>query len=554
MASTPQHRLRSRVACEPCRERKRKCDGASPCNTCVRFAYDCHYPPAGRKRKAAAVSARTSPVEDHVPATPIDQSQTAQNRIQSLEANSGAAFVRNLAVAVDPHNAPRLRLFAWNLFLGSRRSDHIPAARGIVEILSWADMEELSAIYFAKVDPCYGFIEHDSLKRRMQARWNMINRAEPDAFDAVLCGIAALAFLFSRREIIDEELDLVESAKHILEKSTYIHPSMDIVTAWILRVAYMRMTAPAHAAWMASCIMMHTLEAAGIHSTHILDWSGETDQALTPETRKRLLGVAQHLNIWMSFDIGRSRVYLQNIDFEPPAPIDGNYTTELLGLLPYSENLNPDKSVDVLELKTSLSTIIARHHSEPPSVLAQCNLTLLLCRRLRILNFHIQGTLLNDVLSVTARGVQAAQTLLDNCSPWHHVVNVPFQIICVLLALDTPAAIAQLNNAVTTLYNIQVIYGTDAAKEALSTACLLIHLHRKRKEADLKTLSGIVSTYSPSVILDQEFPSQPQNFSDWGSHTWLENLPELPNLQTFDIDQFLNSGEWNIQDMFTSVA
>jgi hypothetical protein len=442
-----------------------------------------------------------------------------------------------MALGIDPANAPRLRLFAWNVFLGSRKSNHIPISRPITQILSWPEAEELMGVYFAKVDPCYGFVDRQSIERRMRAHWTNDN-AETSSFEAVMCGIAALGLLFSRRNVVDAELNLIETAKRILEESISVHPSLDIVTAWVLRVAYMRMIAPAHAAWMASCMLMHTLEAAGIHSTHVLNWStDESGQPLTPEIRKRLLGVSQHLNVWMSFDIGRSRVHLQTLDLDLPTPREGSYTTELLELLPHSENLNPDKSVDVLDLKNSLSTIVERHHTAPPSILAQCNLTLLLCRRLRILNFHFQGSLLNSVLSVTARGIQAAQDLLDDCAPWHHVVNVPFQIICILLALDTPAAIAQLNDGIKTLSNIQLVYPTDAAKEALSTACLLIHLHRKRKESDLKTLSEIVATYSPSVLFDQQFPSQPQTINDWGSN-WLESLPEMSDLQTFDIDHF----------------
>ncbi|KAI4766010.1 hypothetical protein E4T52_11664 [Aureobasidium sp. EXF-3400] len=442
-----------------------------------------------------------------------------------------------MALGIDPANAPRLRLFAWNVFLGSRKSNHIPVSRSITQILSWPEAEELVGVYFAKVDPCYGFVDRLSLERRMRTYWTNDN-AETSSFEAVLCGIAALGLLFSRRNVVDAELDLVETAKRILEDSISVHPSLDIVTAWVLRVAYMRMIAPAHAAWMAS---------SGIHSTHVLNWgTDESGQSLTPEIRKRILGVAQHLNVWMSFDIGRSRVHLQTLDFDLPAPREGGYTTELLELLPHAENLNPDKNVDVLDLKNSLSKIVERHHTAPPSILAQCNLTLLLCRRLRILNFHFQGSLLSQVLSVTARGIQAAQDLLDDCAPWHHVVNVPFQIICILLALDTPAAIAQLNDGIKTLSNIQLVYPTDAAKEALSTACLLIHLHRKRKEADLKTLSEIVSTYSPSVLFDQQLLSQPQTINDWGN-TWLETLPEMSDLQTFDIDRFLNgSSEWNI--------
>jgi hypothetical protein len=36
-------RQRSRYACVPCRQRKRKCDGKYPCSTCTGYGYDCQY-------------------------------------------------------------------------------------------------------------------------------------------------------------------------------------------------------------------------------------------------------------------------------------------------------------------------------------------------------------------------------------------------------------------------------------------------------------------------------------------------------------------------------
>lgn len=36
-------RQRSRQACIPCRQRKRKCDGRLPCSTCTGYGYECRY-------------------------------------------------------------------------------------------------------------------------------------------------------------------------------------------------------------------------------------------------------------------------------------------------------------------------------------------------------------------------------------------------------------------------------------------------------------------------------------------------------------------------------
>src|SRR5271163_3507234 len=36
-------RLRTKRACEPCRKRKRKCDGHHPCNQCLEYEYSCSF-------------------------------------------------------------------------------------------------------------------------------------------------------------------------------------------------------------------------------------------------------------------------------------------------------------------------------------------------------------------------------------------------------------------------------------------------------------------------------------------------------------------------------
>ena len=547
--------MRARKACEPCRERKRKCDGGNPCSCCVRYEYDCYYFSVRERRGMTASSHRASPpvVESRIaPSAPPPlrdghaHSPGPNSQLQSLEANSGAAFVRKLALGIDPANAPRLHLFAWNLFLGARTLNRTPLSLPITEIMSRATMEGLMAIYIEKVDPCYSFVDRVIVDQRIQARWNMGTTA--DQYDAVLCGIAALGLLFSQRFVTDKELDLVESAKRILERSTEAHPGVDIVTGWVLRVAYLRMTASPHTAWMASCTLMHMVEAAGIHSAHLSENIPgiQRESFAAPELCRRLFGVARHLNVWMSFDLGRSRVILQNATHSAPSSRPGEFHAEILSLLPWSESLDPGKDVDLVSLKATLSSVLERELTMPSTILAHCNLVLCLCRRLRALDYVISGPMLDKILALTAKSMMCAQANLDSGSVWHHTANVPFQVVCILLAFDTPSSIAQLGNAIGVLKNAAQLYQTDAAREACNTACLLVLLHQKRKEADTKSLSNVLQAYSPAPFAAEPHTApyaatETNGLHSWNDSSWLDDLMvDMPNLQGFDIGQILD--------------
>jgi hypothetical protein len=406
-------------------------------------------------------------------------------------------------------------------------------------------MESLASVYLAKVDPCYGFVDHEQLHQAIASRW-LLNSAG-DQYDAVLCGVAALGFLFSRIQVDPAEVDLVETAKHILEHANDARPSIDFVSGWVLRVAYLRMTAAPHVAWMASCTMMHSVEASGVHLTQSSPASPLIpEQIAAPELRARVYGIARHLNIWISFDLGRSRVVLPQTHMSMPSSRPGDYTTELLSLLPVSELLTPGNDPSIADLKAALRKVLGQEHSEPPSVLAQTNLTLILIRRLRALDSFLSGDTLEEVLKQFSRGIRAAEINLNTGNPWHHVANVPFQIVCILLAMDTPSTLALLGDAVRALNSVAQIYSTDATREALNTACLLIHLVQKRKSTDAANLAGVLRTYSsfpPSGIQNGEGSYANWNeFDGLNNGTWLDDLMmDLPNLQDFDVNQFLGN-------------
>lgn len=485
-----------------------------------------------------------APIPEVCQAPPVtgqdtEVSHVADNLLQSLEANSGAAFMRKLALTLDPANAPRLHLYAWNLFLGARMPHYCPRIRPITEIISRAKMESLTTIYLDKIDPCYGFIDHNVLQQRLQSRWNP--SAIEDSYDAVLCGIAALAFLFSSTRGESAELDLCETAKNILEQSADPQPGIDMVTGWVLRVAYLRMAALPHTAWMASCSMMHIIEASGIHSMQrTRTIPSLPEQYVAPELCSRVFGIARHLNIWISFDLGRSRVALQCRQYTMLAARPGDYTGELLSILPLSESLDPEKDLDFLGLMIALRDLLKQEHTQPPSVLAQCNLALLLLRRLRTLGLNLSGNLIDEVLCLTSRAIRSAQVMLDSGNPWHHVANVPFQIVCILLAIDTPSSLSQLATGLELLSNVARTYDTNAVTEALNTASLLVFLHQKRKDTDAKKLAEILRNHAPSSLADAQLIGGSQGnyvgLDGLNNPSWLDDLlTDMPDLQGFDV-------------------
>lgn len=533
-------RKRSRVACKPCRERKRKCDGGNPCITCTEWGYDCSYETQPRRKLDKR---RPSPIEPSPEAAPTQETAPpdARGLTRRLEANSGAAFVRRIGLRVDPTKAPRMNLFGWNIGARPLSSGARGSSLPITEITFLDHMKLLATTYFQKVDPCYGFIDRHAFFERLEQRWQSPLSSD-HLYDSVLAGVAALGCLFSQRSITITELHLVESARSILDTHVLSGaPPLALVTGWVLRVAYLRMTASPHSTWTASSTLMHLVEAAGFHlssSNPVLPFITHCD----PEIAKRIFGVAQHLNMWTSFDLGLSRVVLQKQEpLSLPSPRPGECMNELLSLLPISASLDPGKPIDNLDIESKLSTVLDRTHTQPPSVMAQCNLVLCMLRRLHTQNFDISHALAERVLALLKKALGCAHSMVADCSPWQHIANVPFQIICVLLVMDTRPSLAMLSEAVQTLELVASTYDTETMREACKAAHLLIMLHQQRRRDDLAIFSGILNTYSRHESGQAEtLPSLSSPSAE--EYSWLGALvADLPGLQKVDFDQFLNT-------------
>ena len=526
-------RKRSRLACKPCRERKRKCDGADPCVTCTEWGYECYY--AAAPRGPAAPDPPARPVI--APSAAVESDHCGRVR-RRLEANSGAAFVRKLGLRIDPVKAPKLNLFGWNIGARQVSSSQLDAASAlsIVEITSLEHMKSLGQVYFDKVDPCYGFIDHRQFFERLDTRWK--SPLTPSIYDSILGGVAAIGCLFSQRHATITELHLVRSARSSLDNHHLSDPpSIDLLTGWMLRSTYLRMTDSPHSTWIASSTLMHLVEASGLHpeSTSDLAPCAQCD----PDLKKRLVGLAHHLNAWTSFDLGLSRVSFQNNDLPLlPSPKPGDYTAEVLGLLPVSVSLDPGRLEEETDLTSTLSKVLDRSHTQPPSVLAQCNLVLCILRRIHSQKLDIPSGLAEQVLALLKKGLGCARSMVMDCSPWHHVANVPFHIICVLLVIDTRSSLGMLPEAMQTLSLVASTHDTETMKKAYSAACLLVRIHQQRREDDIAVFGDALSMQQS----ERPIAPPPQMIPGAEDYSWLGALvADLPGLQRDDLDQFLNA-------------
>lgn len=550
--TTDPNRKRSRVACTSCQSRKRKCSGGQPCTICAQCGTECHYDYFSRKKKdvkpspysgnylqqsnvqAPGSTTATGPGSgggDHPSAGREERGRSSPAETEAvyptpLEANSGAAFVRRLGLKIDSAQT-KLHRFAWNIGV---RAPPLPPPkpRPIVDIITQEDMRTTVAIWFEKMDPSYGFIDRDHLLRQVSRRW--LSPSSDSAlgyglYDGVLCGIAAMGYLYSRHRASPTEADLVESARVLLEQYAPSEPpTVDLVTGWALRVSYMRMTASPHATWLASCTLMHLIEAAGLHielpdpeiKKEIRNPTSDDDYQPSADLRRRIFCMARHLNVWVSFELGRSRVVLHGANSLPPIRRGDATSTEVFELLPTSEALDPAKSQDARDLEAALAEVLDGVHYQKVVILGQCNLALCIFRRLRALSSSISPKLQDQVLSLSTTALRVARELNASYSPWHHIANVPFQIVCTLLAMDNRQSLALLEDAMNTLREVATQYDTDVMREAYSTAYLLVLLHQRRKEDDTKTIGRVlrinnVPTFPPP---DQDGPGGPPSNGD----------------------------------------
>jgi hypothetical protein len=221
----------------------------------------------------------------------------------------------------------------------------------------------------------------------------------------------------------------------------------------------------------------------------------------------------------------------------------------MLNLLPLSENLEPNVSLDPTQLKATFFNMLENLGTQPPLVLSQCNIVLCIFRRLRELRSGMCAELEEQLLTLMTKSLTCARNLASESCPWSHVANVPFQIVCTLLSMDTPASISRLTEAMDTLKIVMEIYDTDVMKEAYRTAGLLILLQQRRKEKDARSLNNVLENHStappdPNIDFLNEGVLDAHNSDYFG-----DLMAEIPSLDSLDFAQIFMADYHGMPEM-----
>ncbi|KAF7596198.1 hypothetical protein BBP40_002730 [Aspergillus hancockii] len=503
-------RRRTRLACEACKIRKRKCDGQMPCESCSRYDYRCIYEPPPRKKRLTTITTgpgqifsppvtlpSPGPPQPTAPPGSSEQSSHRPSEEKSMEANSGVVFPHLLGMKLSPDHAHNMQQGSgWNL--GVRRGPH-RSEKSITWILSLAAWRRWFGVYCEKVQPVYGFLDLDAVAARAGRRWE--DPCASNEYDGVLCGVAALGSLFSlKSKPSEQERHLVDCAKDILETTStlVVHPGVHDVEGWLLRTLYLRCHSSPHAAWMASCTTMHIVEATGLHrestrgSLVYPDVETESRQ-ISVELRRRLFWIAKLLNTWISFEYGRSEVFIRGAQCPAPTPKAGDPTSDLIWLFQLSEKLGPDQTAQVAELEESLAQLESCDFKSNAIILSLTILAFTIYRRLQLINPSANTSPVVDrVIRIGCRGLAASSKAIDASCVWWHVSNVPFQFTCILLAMDTRKSLVHVKDSLATLKKAADHFGTQKARKAFKTIDLLVRLSQKRKEQDAALLNDSV--------------------------------------------------------------
>ncbi|MCJ1444515.1 MAG: hypothetical protein MMC23_005017 [Stictis urceolatum] len=583
----PQHsetlksrRRRSRKACEPCRQRKRKCDGHEPCKTCVEFEYDCYFASSPKKRaifrQDVRVAASTSPSQQGqyanagVEGTSIGPTPpyAARNektyeqpsildpqKIRYMSASSAVAFPRLLGLDLNRQKAPRLHAFGWHV--GTRR-EHPLGLWSVADLVSLEDIKGLSNIYFETVHPHLGFLDRDFFEANCETRW----AGQGDIYyDSVICGVAALGSYFSNSpEGHPQEQTLAEFAKSsLVDAPVCCALTTAHVAAMLLRAIYLRCTARPSGAWMATCDAMHMVEATGLHrcTPSITVVSPAPPDITTHESdyRRRLAWMAFTLNTLFSYEYGRSSVYL-SFNTQDPDMVNASVAfphdlLKLARLLP-SEYGGPNTTAETktVALRSALTDILAVPASTDARLLLKTDFVLAVYRRLRLLNTILPQSGTVAIADLGQNALRAAQVLIGQSRPWWTLANTSFQLLCALLALDTPQTLAIVRDTLDVLESVKERWNTHGTREALNTARSLIDMVIHRKKEGLQSLKGSFEGFGDSMDLQGGLsaPGTTASSSEGGTGQGEMTFLEWPDF-SFNWDSLLGPEEPRLSGM-----
>ena len=550
-------RRRSRKACIPCRQRKRKCDGNDPCATCLGYGYNCRYndehhdstitqlKPTNNARHI--VDSPTSTIHDYPTRSSISDIGAKKNdeyktavldpyKSRFMKANSAIAFPRSLGIELNSSDPPRLHSFAWNSGIRPETKNNVQPK--IRSLLSYEEVQKYSRKYFETIQPIYAFLDREIYEGKCLTHWN--DNLQGLEFEAIIAGVVTLGSFFSHPdENVQLETDLLHHAKSVLEStSMFGNARVEHIMAWILRTIYLRSTHRPHASWMSSCLTMHLVESIGLHQEFdTVDIASPNAAPLLEvkeiEMRRRLFWTSWSINRVLSYEYGRSPVYMINIGTKlPTSEGPEDFMVQFVSLarsLPDDENERNLCKVQIFRALEEMEKVNGNFHEIQ---LLKADLAFCLYRRLRIQDEGYPKGCLSQIIKHGRVAMNPACILANSNLPWWNIISTPFQFICVLLAIDSMDSLAFVAEAYMALKTVVRHFNTHLAMEALQTAEKLIQLSRQNKTKEVDFLS-LIDNDQIGRKVDANSPHE--TLYDAGDIAMAEGLADA-----IDWDDFLN--------------
>lgn len=494
-------------ACEPCKTRKKRCDGTQPCATCVRFQYECYFSLESQsrlKRARIEVPTQEQPTDDvDGPSSKIrpeaqqHAERTGRQTKRSREAISYAGFNRILSNRLqgqresDQSDHPK----AFAPFSGVSTGGEPNLTNTLTSALSMEQMQRLAASFTESVHPVYTFIRPIVAQEAIASRFASMGTG---SHDIVLLGIAALGSLFGDGFAATQETRHVTLARHLqcfidAEASRTVIPSLNLIAALLLQTLYLRSVARPYATWISICTAMHSI---AIMETSIKDLATtERYQDLCFEPRQ-MLWIARLLNTWIANEHGRPPVQTPIDDsLVPPMPSDPVSATpeeQMIYLYHISEALSPENHQSYPDGPEASIAKLAALEAQ------QCHDGVLLSRTIMAFCFYrllrasetadLKKHTFTHLVEIGLDGLQAARRLAQDQKPWWHIANLPFQFLSAMLVMDTASSYAQIPAALQVFEDVAQAMPSSAITEALNLVKKLVALSRLQKTEQLKHL------------------------------------------------------------------
>lgn len=502
-------RIRSIRACGECRRRKRKCDGNTPCSSCEGYGYSCSYEPASTSHNAANVTEQKHYLDrslhegDMAPAKnnaakdpgsellPTHRPLVGSQNDRALNTCSAFALPRILGSELNDPTPPRLHSFGYHLGLRSERRSKY--ASNITSFLSEKECHGLVSVFFADVHPIFAFLQEDTFFSQAQSLWR--DSTENPGLEALTCAVCVLGSFFSNPPHQHEE-GLFSHCLSILDMANaepVARPDEEFLEAWILRIVYLRLTTRPRIACMASHTAMQIAEVLGLHRSQepkAVDKSSNNPHLdTTPgDRRQRLFWLTWALNHLLCTEYGLTPVALSSVTCGFFNDGSGTHSARFVSLIHILKDgfQGPINAVSPGEVERHFCRIQDLGTGPAIFTLFQAEVCLSLMRRILSVTRVISSSCQRIAISIIKGALSEIPEILSKHHPWWNVLSVPFQTVCVCLAVDSILILPLLPDAMELLQSIALAYDSKLAKEASSTAHHLIIASRQYEESKAK--------------------------------------------------------------------